>query len=780
MRKTRRISGRSHYRYCGSRPLHVRHPAAAAGLLDSRWMPIRPGAARYTPSSPAIDLNVARVRVGAVSFDGWRRAYEENVRHEVPRGWDSLRSDEWIYGWRITGQEAPPEGWETYSITSDETPRVFWRSIERGLARSLVESGFSGPFGKGRVLVEGTVDLLSTARSGLLSNIHLHPAFTLELMPHSNLGPNERIVLIGVRTSWRMHVSIADLHAANVDCAGFGVRLEGGAGTPWEDMDGRIVGSVTDLDSGEAILVDPRNPSVTRLPAQILFPEANHPNLRRVVETLAPGSWQEWSEQEEAKAHPRAQLERFRRLVGTMGANPIEAVPRVTVTVSREPAVSQFFPAMPTSPPELVFDYAAKQRDVYATRGLKRFGPYDSAGINRPRFLVIGPKSCQPVAHDFFGQLLRGCESPDPTKGYLAYAGFSKLFRSGSIDWDYEFFDGPTTGANYRRVLLEKLEAAKRPDLILVVLHEADKELPEAEDPYCVVKAAALGLGFPVSALTVEDMANRHQRAFILHNVALQGFAKMGGTPYVLGSTAAETAELIIGVGRSDVVTSRFSRRRFLGYASVFKANGDYILATVRPFEHPDRYEAELEMMVANSLREAIAIEGIQDGGKIRLTFHLAKRPGQRLDIAPVQAALKTFKEYEIETAFVHVSDNHAWLVVARNGATGVPERGTMVRIGTRSRLLCVIGASQYLGRGTPTPLRIDLDGRSSYGEIDTVARQVFGFTAVTWRGSNVSAKPVTIQYAELACELAGRLEGLEGWNSTALDVLLRGKRWFL
>lgn len=735
---------------------------------------------RNTPTQPAIDLNVARVSVGAVSFDGWRRSYEEKVRHDAPDGFDSLRYDEWLYTWRIAGQVTPPEDWVACAITSDGTPKVFWRSIERGLTRALVASGFTGPFGKGRVLVDASADLLSTPRTGLLTNVRLHPAFTLELMPHSSLGPGERIVLVGVRTAWRMHASVADLHSAHVDCAGFGVRLNAGAGTPWVELEGRIVGSVSHLHAGEAVLVDPRNPEVTRLPAHLLFPEANHANLRRVVDTLAPGSWQEWSEQEEENARPRAQLERFRRLVSTMATRPIEVIPSVTATITRELAVSQFYPAVPTSPPELVFDHAAKQRDAIATRGLKRFGPYDSAGINRPRFLVIGPKSCQPVAHEFFSQLLRGCASPDPVKDYLAYAGFLKLFRAAGIEWDYEFFDGPATGANYRRVLIEKLEATERPHLILLVLHEADKDLAEAEDPYCVVKAVALGLGFPVSALTVEDMANSQQRAFILHNVALQGFAKMGGTPYVLGSAATGTAELIIGVGRSDVVASRFSRRRLLGYASVFKANGDYILATVRPFDHPDRYEAELETMVANSLREAIASEGIQTGGRIRLTFHLAKRPGQRLDIAPVQAAVKAFTGYEIETAFVHVSDNHGWLVVARNGATGVPERGTMVRTGARSRLLCVIGSNQYLGRGTPTPLRIDLDDRSSYGEIDAVTRQVFGFTAVTWRGSNVSAKPVTIQYAELACELAGRLEGLDGWNATALDVLLRGKRWFL
>ena len=53
-----------------------------------------------------------------------------------PSGWDSLRSDEWVYSWRITGQDAPPEGWVAYVITADETPRVFWRSIERGLARA--------------------------------------------------------------------------------------------------------------------------------------------------------------------------------------------------------------------------------------------------------------------------------------------------------------------------------------------------------------------------------------------------------------------------------------------------------------------------------------------------------------------------------------------------------------------------------------------------------------------------------------------------------------------
>ncbi|MEO6324504.1 MAG: hypothetical protein ABIQ65_07755 [Thermoanaerobaculia bacterium] len=744
-------------------------------------MPYRPTRENSSSGGPALDLNVARVHAGASSFAGQRRAYDENNHTEAVSGWEIIRFDSWLYSWRVTEGAEPPVGWEPYIVTSTDTPRVFWRAVERGLVRHVASRGFTGPHGKGRLLVEASRDLLAGPRTGTLAELSLHPAFTFDIFPHPGLPPDKRFIVVGSRTAWRNRASIATLHAAGIDCTGFGVRLDGAGATPYAMMEGRLVGTVATVEGDDVALNEPRDAAVTRLPASLLFPEASHQNVRRILDKVSPGTWQTWADLEEQSSRPAVQLARAHGLVDLLaGAGPIEVVPGVSVGVSRETNTLRYFPASHEPSPQLVFDFAAKQSDVIPTRGLKKFGPYDGAGITCPRFLVIGPKACQGVAHTFFNLLAKGCPSSDPSKKYLAFDGFKKLFHLAGLEWDHAFFEGAANATNYRQALLEKLRTAKQPDLVLVVLHDAHKDLAEADDPYCVTKAVALGLGIPVSALTVEDMSIERQRTFILGNVALQAFAKMGGTPFVLAAEASDRTELIIGVGRSDVVTSRFSRRRFIGYASVFRANGDYLLATVRPFDKPTAYGVELEAAVTGSLREAIAREGIASGGKLRLTFHLAKKPGQRLDIAPVEAALLKFPDFDIETAFVHVSDGHGWLVVDRADRTGVPARGTVVEIGAKARLLSVVGPGQYLGRGTPSPLRIDLDRRSTYGEIDAVVRQVFGFTAVTWRGFNVSAKPVTIQYAELACELAGRLAGIEGWNPTALDVSLRDRRWFL
>lgn len=744
-------------------------------------MSYRPPHVRNQLGGGALDLNVARVRASAASLACAQRPYDLGNRVETPAGWEMVRSGTCLYCWSLTTGDEPPVEWEPAIVTAREMPRVFWRVLERGLVRHVLAGGFTGPFGKGRMLLEAGRDLLPGPRAGLLSAVSLHPAFTFELIRHAELPPLERFVVIGSRTAWRIRASVAELEAEGINCAGFGVRLEGAGSAPYGTMEGRVAGTLSGIDGEDALLAEPRDPEITRLPARLLFPEASHLNVRRILDVLSPGTWHIWADHEERSARPKVELGRVRSLVDDLvAAGPIVVGPGLSAAVSREPSASHYFPVTHAPLPRLIFDFAAKQGDDLPTRGLKRYGPYDSAGITRPRFLVIGPKACQGIAHTFFSELAKGCPSPEPSKAYLAFDGFKNLFQVAGIEWSFDFFEGEPSAANYRRALLKKLGSDGRPDLVLVVLHEADKALPEVDDPYCVTKAVALGLGIPVSALTAEDMANDRQRAFILGNVALQAFAKMGGTPYVLAAEATDRTELIIGVGRADVVTSRFSRRRLLGYASVFRANGDYLLATVRPFDRPTAYEAELEVAVKDSLREAIAREGIPSGGKLRLTFHLAKKPGQRLDIAPVEAALRTFPEYDVETAFVHVSDSHGWLVVDQGERTGVPARGTMIQIGPRERLLAVVGANQYLGRGTPTPLRIDLDRRSTYGDVDAAARQVFGFTAVTWRGFNVSAKPVTIQYAELACELAGRLEGLDGWNSTALDVSLRDRRWFL
>src|SRR5439155_20918879 len=151
---------------------------------------------------------------------------------------------------------------------------------------------------------------------------------------------------------------------------------------------------------------------------------------------------------------------------------------------------------------------------------------------------------------------------------------------------------------------------------------------------------------------TIEDMqSNDYGIVHILVNVALQAYAKMGGVPFVLGADRDDMVELILGVGRADVGASRFSRKRVVGFATVFKNNGDYLVGAVRPFKDADDYADEFGEVIAEGLREAIQREGVKPGASVRLIFHIYKQAGKGREVAAVEAALKRFPDHPTEYA---------------------------------------------------------------------------------------------------------------------------------
>jgi argonaute-like protein implicated in RNA metabolism and viral defense len=312
-------------------------------------------------------------------------------------------------------------------------------------------------------------------------------------------------------------------------------------------------------------------------------------------------------------------------------------------------------------------------------------------------------------------------------------------------------------------------------------LQEAYKELAPVDDPYCVTKGMLLEHGIPVSELTIEDMrVDDRAIVHILINVALQAYAKMGGVPYVLRADPDDKLELILGVGRADVGPSRFGKKRVVGFATVFKNNGDYLVGAVRPFKSADDYADEFGEVIVEGLREAIQREGAPLGAPVRLIFHIYKQAGKGKEVAGVESALNKFSDHPTEFALVHVSDSHPWIAADEDDMNGIAPRGQIVELGARARLINLIGPREYLKKGTPAPLKVSVDRRSTYSDVDRIAQQVYDFANVSWRGFNIARKPVTIHYAQLAAGLAGKLEQTPYWNPTMLETFLRDKRWFL
>jgi len=151
-------------------------------------------------------------------------------------------------------------------------------------------------------------------------------------------------------------------------------------------------------------------------------------------------------------------------------------------------------------------------------------------------------------------------------------------------------------------------------------------------------------------------------------------------------------------------------------------------------------------------------------------------------------------KEYAgVEFAFLHVSDEHDWMMLDR-ASTGVgtgqhvkgkfvPIRGHAVRVSRSEVLVSVCGPydMKLASQGAPRPLRLKLHRESTFTDLDYLAGQAYRFTALSWRRPYPSTKPVTILYSDLIANLLGQLREVTNWNSDMIiTTKLRWSRWFL
>jgi hypothetical protein len=344
----------------------------------------------------------------------------------------------------------------------------------------------------------------------------------------------------------------------------------------------------------------------------------------------------------------------------------------------------------------------------------------------------------------------------------------------------------------------DRAEQNSKFDLVLVVISAAHRKLPNSENPYLQTKALALVLdGTPTQAITMEKLRkNDYDLQYILNTMALACYAKLGGTSHVLklsGTAPDGPTELVFGIGRAlNLEGRRFGRHdETVGFATVFRANGEYLYNDSTPYCDETAYERALEATIRRTVEKVAAFEQLPRGSAIRLIFHVPRRPGQR-EAKAILNAVGKLPEFVVEFALLHVNDDHNVQLydigdprrsdVNYEKKTGaqMPARGWSVYLGPRERLVTFIGPSQYRGQGTPTPLRITLDKRSTFRDIEYLSQQLFLMSFMNVGSLNPGTMPATIAYAERLAHLTGSLRGVQQWTVDLIQTKLSRRLWFV
>lgn len=449
--------------------------------------------------------------------------------------------------------------------------------------------------------------------------------------------------------------------------------------------------------------------------------------------------------------------------------------------------------------PTFVFDPAGSKTHYWHDKGLEEFGPFDteSFATKRPCVAVVTPKAYKGDVEVFLRKFKEGLPRE---KAFTQ--GFVRKYHLHDCTFQFALFDPSDREAqSYRQACLSALRATPRPDLAFVVIQDRHKELAGDDNPYLVSKSVFMSQGVPVQEVEIETVCARGASVpYTLNNIGLACYAKLGGIPFAIVADPALAHELVIGIGSTTIRTGRLSgTERVVGITTVFSADGTYLLYNTSREVDFDDYPAELLTTLKASVEQIRLRNAWQPGDSVRLIFHVFK-PLRDVEAQAVKALVEHLVDFQVEFAFIHISEDHDWMLFDQNSAgiddwqvvdprlrgrrkgALVPERGYAVPLDRRSILLSVTGPRQLKTplQGCPRPLLLNLHRESTFESLEYLAGQVYRFTALSWRSFFPANRPVTILYSGRIAELLGQLRHVTNWNPDVLATTLRGSRWFL
>jgi hypothetical protein len=566
----------------------------------------------------------------------------------------------------------------------------------------------------------------------------------------------------------------------------------------------RLSGKVERIESGRLYLADHR-PDEDSLDAQDAFIEAAafEPLMRHSFGAAAEGISERLSGILTSFRSGPARLDKLNAIRGYFCNRVLEMIPGVTCrcTTFLSQADHTAFPQIDKAPSVVyVFDPAGSKTQTWHDKGVEDFGPYSAPTFTptRPRICVVCQRDHKGRVEQFVRKFLRGISVPGSKRSTFA-KGFVRKY--GMEEATTEFFeaDGASAVAYQKavhRAIASQTERNFRFDLALVEIEERFHSLTGATNPYLITKAEFLGHQIPVQEFEIETTEIADSRLqYVLNNMALATYAKLGGVPWLVRANMPMAHELVIGLGSARIGEGRLGEsERVVGITTVFTGDGNYCVHTLSRAVGFDDYATELLQSLKNTFARLSQSMNWQPGEHIRLVFHGFK-PLKEAEEEAVKGLIASLGDYDVEFAFLHVVEDHPFLlfdeaqrgVPAYDGSGGVkgvfaPARGRFLRLSGHEVLMTLTGPTDVKqpSDGLPRPVVLRLGRGSTFKDMTYLARQVNTFACHSWRSFFPSPLPVTILYSELIARLLGQLSTLPQWNPSLMLGRIGETRWFL
>lgn len=425
----------------------------------------------------------------------------------------------------------------------------------------------------------------------------------------------------------------------------------------------------------------------------------------------------------------------------------------------------------------------------WAERGLSLYGPYTKRTFDRndPTICVICAQHDKGRVEQFVRKLL---------KGIAGHKYFSNGLE-GKFSLGTSRVEVLTTGsedinsykATIETAIRKKADDGGRWDLALVQVRQSFKKLDVKENPYYLGKSLFFLHQIPVQDFTIELVAQSdYSLGYSLNNMALACYAKMGGVPWLLKSSPTLSHELVIGIGSANVGQELVvGGKRIMGITTVFSGDGSYIVSNTSKAVVPDEYCNALTSVLNDTIQKIQKRMNWQKGDTIRLIFHASVKKFNKEEIKAVRAVIDKYRDYQVEYAFLKISENHG-LHMFDSSTAGVPKgklaplRGKTFKFSKNEMLVYLIGQHELRQEtdGHPRGVILNIHKDSTFKDIKYLSSQLYSFASHSWRSYFPNPMPVTISYSDLIARNLGWLNQLPGWNNSIMIGRIGQTQWFL
>lgn len=436
-----------------------------------------------------------------------------------------------------------------------------------------------------------------------------------------------------------------------------------------------------------------------------------------------------------------------------------------------------------------VFVFNDNGESDLADKGLMQYGPYTKRTFDRndPSICVICAQDDKGRVEQFVYKLLKGISS-------------SRYFRNG-LEGKFalgtsrvEVFATMTDSVKAYKIAIEtairkKGDDGGRWDLALVQVRQSFKKLKVTENPYYVGKSLFFLHQVPVQDFTIELLnQSDYSLGYSLNNMGLACYVKMGGVPWLLKSSPTLSHELVIGIGSANTGQERGNdNQRIMGITTVFSGDGSYIVSNTSKAVVPEAYCEALTAVLEETIEKIQKRRNWQTGDTIRLIFHAQVKKFNNEEIKAVRAVIDQYREYQIEYAFLKISEDHG-LHMFDSATAGeqkgrlAPLRGKTFRLSEHEMLVYLIGQRELRQDtdGHPRGVILDVHKDSTFRDIKYLSTQLYNFASHSWRSYFPNPMPVTISYSDLIARNLGWLNQLPGWNDSVMIGKIGQSQWFL